>query len=370
MAYFLRHQGGDVLTRPTKRRNAMFTTATLLGSLRPSLYWARVRMATSRHFQSFMRVMAVEPCRVPALVPIPVPRRPRAVAAAVALMAAAALVPAASHAARTGFETTADGRLVDVQVRVDGMGTVPLYFAPGRFDRHYFQAFKGRNYSLVVRNTTGRRVGVLVAVDGLNVVNGERSSLSRHESMYVLDPYESATIRGWRTSLQNVRRFVFVDEHRSYAERTGQANGDMGWIRVLAFREQRPFWDLRGKVRDRNDDDRDEVVPFGAAPELEKRQAAPGEQPETLEGMDRAPSPTRSYAERENSNPGTGWGQSSHDPVSRTHFAAEASPVDHLVLRYEYTSGLRALGIRIWNGRDRLWERERGELGFAQPPKW
>lgn len=343
----------------------MFTTATLLGSLRTSLSWARVRMATSHLVQRFMRVMAVEPCRVPAPVPIPVPRRPRAFAA-LALMAATAALPVASHAAHTAFETTADGRLVDVQVRVDGLGTVPLYVAPGRFDRHYFQAFKGRNYSLVVRNTTGRRVGVLIAVDGLNVVNGERSTLSGHESMYVLDPYESATISGWRTSLRSVRRFVFVDERRSYAERTGQANGDMGWIRVLAFREQRPFWDLPGKVRDRDD----EVVPYGAAPELEKRQAAPGEQPETLEGLDRAPSPTRSYAQREDSNPGTGWGQSSHDPVNRTHFAAEASPVDHLVLRYEYAAGLRALGIRIWNGRNRLWERERGQLGFAQPPRW
>ena len=57
--------------------------------------------------------------------------------------------------------------------------------------------------------------------------------------MYVLDPYEGAVIRGWRTSLDDVRQFVFVDEERSYAERTGQANGDMGWIRVLSFQRDR-----------------------------------------------------------------------------------------------------------------------------------
>jgi len=136
----------------------------------------------------------------------------------------------------TDTHWTVDGQVVDVQVQVDGQ-TAPLYLRPGTFDRHYFQAFEGRNYSLVLRNTTGRRIGVLIAVDGLNVVNGERSELSRHEPMYVLDPYESAVISGWRSSLDEVRRFVFVDERRSYAERTGQANGDMGWIRVLAFRE-------------------------------------------------------------------------------------------------------------------------------------
>ena len=49
----------------------------------------------------------------------------------------------------------ADGRLVDVQLRVDG-DAAPLYYAPGRFDRHYVQAFAGRNYSVVLKNNTGR----------------------------------------------------------------------------------------------------------------------------------------------------------------------------------------------------------------------
>jgi hypothetical protein len=374
LAYFVRSFGGNDLTRQ-KKENAMFTTVSLLGCLRQALQWAHVRMATSPiRLTALQRVVAVDPCRVPVPVPIPIPRRPRAYGLAVALAALAtvATIPASSLAQRrSNFELAADGRLVDVQVQVDGIGNAPLYFAPNRFDRRYFQAFKGRNYSLVVRNNTSRRVGVLIAVDGLNVISGERSSLSRHETMYVLDPNERAVIRGWRTSLDHVRRFVFVDEERSYAERTNQSNGDMGWIRVLAFREQRPFWDLHGKIRDRYEED-DEDVPYGAVPELNKRgadsQAAP--KPEGIEGLNRAPSETRMQAERDDSNPGTGWGQERRDPVNRTQFTAEASPVDHIVLRYEYARGLHALGIRIWNGRDRLWERERGELGFAQAPKW
>ena len=148
------------------------------------------------------------------------------------------------------LDTWADGRLVDVQLRVDG-SAAPLYPAPNDDDRHYFQAFAGRNYSIVLRNNTGRRVAVLLAVDGLNAVNGAITGLRADEDMYVLGPWEQATIRGWRTSLDEVRRFVFVDEQRSYAERTGQANSDMGWIRVLAFREQLPWWQgYRGGLRD------------------------------------------------------------------------------------------------------------------------
>ncbi|HET9325760.1 MAG TPA: hypothetical protein VFQ05_03230 [Candidatus Eisenbacteria bacterium] len=349
----------------------MFTTATLMGCLRPVLQWTRARLAvdTSAALRAFQRVVAIEPCRVPAPVPIPLPRRPRAFSAMmVGALALVATLPNVSQAQawhgdndswqgnrNRGFEFAADGRLVDVQVQVEGMGTVPLYTANGRFDRRYFQAFKGRNYSLVVRNNTNRRVGVLLAVDGLNAINGQKSRLSRNESMYVLDPFESTVIKGWRTSMDRVRRFVFVDEERSYAERVGKANGDMGWIRVLAFREQRPYWDVPGRIRSQEPD------------EFEGR----GEEaPRDLQGLDRAPSPSnRSYAD-EQSNPGTGWGNSQRDPVSRTHFLAEASPVDHVILRYEYASGLRALGIRIWNGRNRTWERERGELGFAAPPNW
>jgi hypothetical protein len=260
-----------------------------------------------------------------------------------------------------------EGQIVDVQVRVEG-ATAPLYFRPGQFDRHYFQAFRGRNYSLVVRNTTGRRVGVLIAVDGINVVNGGKSRLCRDEPMYVLDPYERAEINGWRSSLRDVHEFVFVDEERSYAERTGQANGDLGWIRVVAYRENAPAWTPWGKVREQRLDgsDRRETrgesgAPAPSAPEYSPRaraEAAPEAQRDAL---------GRNSQELD-SNPGTGWGERRSDPVQRTWFEAERRPSDEIALRYEYAAGLRALGIHP--GRSRLWEREDGRLGFAKPPRW
>src|ERR1051325_6294847 len=105
----------------------------------------------------------------------------------------------------SNFETWADGRLVDVQLKVDG-DPAPLYVAPGHDDRHYFQAFAGRNYSVLLKNNSGRRVAVLLAVDGLNAVNGEITALRPDEGMYVLGPWEQATIRGWRTALHATRR--------------------------------------------------------------------------------------------------------------------------------------------------------------------
>jgi hypothetical protein len=343
----------------------MNTTVSLLASARTTLEWVSARFENSlgRVLGRAARTLnAFETCRVPVPVPIPTPRRPRVSLSALAVFALA--IPALAGSARADvasrYADVADGRLVDVRVLVDGRNA-PLFWAPRGGDKRYFQAFKGRNYALSIRNTTGRRIGVLIAVDGLNVVNGERSRLSSRETMYVLDPYESATIRGWRTSLDDVRKFVFVDEERSYAERTGQANGDMGWIRVLAFRENAPqVWGGRLKSLYRGD----EVG--GSSDERARQEAAPPSSPR--EGK-AAPEATRDYAGNENeSNPGTGWGERGYDPVQRTHFVAESRATDQIVLRYEYASGLRALGINPWQSRDRIWQRERGELGFAQPP--
>src|SRR5215471_7137035 len=258
-----------------------------------------------------------------------------------------------------------DGRLVDVQIRVDG-DAAPLYFAPGRSDRRYVQAFAGRNYSVVLKNNTGRRVAVLVAVDGLNVVNGELSALRSTEPMYVLGPWEQSTIRGWRSSLDEVRKFVFVDERRSYAQRTGQANSDMGWIRVLAFREQMTWWetgrDQWGKVkRESGDDSRPRALSPKDAPAPAPQSSGKAVAPEAQDNMARGD---------EQGFPGTGWGDRREDHVQRVQFTPEPVAMDRILFRYEYASGLAALGIdpSRYGWHDRLASRD-SEQGFAKAPR-
>src|SRR5262249_55187778 len=189
------------------------------------------------------------------------PQHPASLALGLAALAtvAATLVPAAARADAWSpldrTQTVARGP-VAVSVSVSGR-TAPLYQRADRGDRWYIEAREGANYTVTVRNLTGERVGFVISVDGLNAINGLRSHLGSDEPMYVLDPYEQTTVKGWRKSLDNVSKFVFVDEERSYAARTDQANGDLGWIRVVAFSEQRPMvwregnWGaVKGQYRD------------------------------------------------------------------------------------------------------------------------
>ena len=266
------------------------------------------------------------------------------------------------------WETAFRGRLVTVEVQVDGR-TAPLYSTSHDDERRYVEARRGENYALRIRNQTGRRVGVLVSVDGLNVVNGARSALASHEPMYVLDAWETATIRGWRASLEHVRKFVFVDEERSYATRTGQENGDLGWIRVLAFEEVPPvaLFDPSPRNHDRGDRQRDELN-HGTAGAPSADAPVQGKGKSKSQDMAQSAPPTLESHGNVDSKafPGTGWGDRQRDPVRETWFDPQPCAVDHLVMRYEYAHGLAELGI--YRDRDRLAERDRGEFGFARPP--
>lgn len=266
--------------------------------------------------------------------------------------AALALVPQA-HASQTWSH--AQGRLVDVRILENDMPT-PLYSRGWGWnpDRRYFEAFEGGHYAVELRNLTGRRIAVVMSVDGLNVLSGQRSCLARTEPMYVLSPWESATIRGWRTSLNDIQQFVFVDEQSSYAARVGKANGDMGWVRVATFEE------VSGRdVPEAKDERAQNAPPATAAPEPARKEAT-----RELQGG------ARDQLGRQDANesvPGTGWGEHRYDRVERTEFLAADHLTDQLIFRYEYATGLEALGL--FPHAHRVWERENGSLGFVPAPR-
>ena len=74
------------------------------------------------------------------------------------------------------------GDWVGVGIEVAGR-RAPLYRAVDGTGRFYFEAFEGSRYELVLKNRTGQRLGVVVDVDGLNVISGElerRDGTGRH----------------------------------------------------------------------------------------------------------------------------------------------------------------------------------------------
>jgi hypothetical protein len=205
---------------------------------------------------------------------------------------------------------------------------------------------------------------VRLTVDGLNAISGVRDENRWWEwggkpgRMYVLDPWGSTVVRGWRTSLDEVRRFTFVDEERSYAARSGQANEKMGWIVVAAFRE---------RYHPQPTSPEASISP--PRPRRERDRAADEARP-SGEGTAKGAPSARADAGRAGgeSYPGTGWGAPAEDRAVVVSFEPEVTPAEQVTLRYEYASALRVLGVlpHAWP-RDRLAERDGG---FAKPPRW
>jgi hypothetical protein len=266
-----------------------------------------------------------------------------------AILAAASL--ATPPAAASGG-VDAVGRAVTVQVRTDDGRLLPFYPAPGRGGqgRFYAEAVRGDRYSVVVRNNLDRRVGVVIAVDGRNIISGKKSWLGNDERMYIVDPWSTQEFSGWRTSQDRINRFYFTTVDDSYAAAFKDESA-MGVIAVAAFAELPPPTPVATIHRPRGES---EPRKCEAAPAPAARSAAG-----SLSARDAA-------VMEQKSQPGTGYGQEEYSPSHTVAFSPEASPREKTFIKYEWRETLCRLGVIPSEPRrpaNRLWDGD-----FAPPP--
>src|SRR4030066_488498 len=134
--------------------------------------------------------------------------------------------------------------VVDVRVVSDKGEAFPKYktFLRGHQEGEYYymEAVKGQRYSIQVTNKSDRRIGVVIAVDGRNIIDGKKSDLERNERMYIIGPYEPNTFEGWRTGMDRTNRFYFTEQSDSYAEKVFADASAMGTIALAVYREKLP----------------------------------------------------------------------------------------------------------------------------------
>lgn len=214
---------------------------------------------------------------------------------------------------------------------------------PGDVLRAYLEAERGRNYAIRVRNKTGRRIGLVIAVDGRNIISGAKSQLGAGEPMYVLGAHDQATYHGWRTSDTRVQRFFFTAAEQSYAEAWGDSSA-MGVIAVAAFRELAPVH-IQRRLQ---------------GPEMVPHREAPSD-PSASKSMESADAAGAA---------GTGFGASHGSPSVRVHFKAQRHAFSKQFFKYEWRETLVRLGvIRPPAPLNRFWPEHIGQVqGFAPYP--
>jgi len=224
---------------------------------------------------------------------------------------------------------------IEVYDRATGQ-VLPVHQHDGR---RYVVGEPGHEYQLVLRNHGDGRLLAVASVDGVNVITGQTASTG--QAGYVLAPYDSTTVAGWRKSLEETAAFYFTAHRNSYAARTGRPL-DVGVIGVALFREKTRCCDWFGNREDDAMRDRAAEAPQAAAPELQSRRQ------EKL---------------------GTGHGRREHSAARHTEFErASDTPDEVLTIYYDSRANLAAQGVLP---RDRQYAQRRPRAfpgGFVPDP--
>ena len=102
-------------------------------------------------------------------------------------------------------------------------------------NHYYLQGQAGQAYQLVYRNRSNDTYEIVASVDGLDVINGRNAS--RQNAGYVLHPYASLVIEGFRKSDTAVASFIFSSPADSYAANSAaQAPHNTGIIGTAVYK--------------------------------------------------------------------------------------------------------------------------------------
>jgi hypothetical protein len=134
------------------------------------------------------------------------------------------------------------GRLESRVTSEDGSLAVSLIDDRGRViaatqigDRRFALGTQGIAYRIGIENHARERFEAVASVDGLDVMDGSEASFAQRG--YIVEPFTSMVVEGWRTSEDTVAAFRFSELEDSYAERTGRAR-NIGVVGVAFFREE------------------------------------------------------------------------------------------------------------------------------------
>ena len=241
-----------------------------------------------------------------------------------------------------GFSHAEGGTAVEVRIISDVGGEFPRYrtYPHTGTDGEYFyvEAVKGGKYSIEVANRSDRRVAVVIAVDGRNIISGEKSYLKNSERMYLIEPYATNTFEGWRTGMTRTNRFFFTGQSNSYARKVFSDASAMGTIAVAAYRE---------KLH--------EATPVTPSDDSMSRSQGAG-------GKDCAERRNRNY---NGEQAGTGFGETTYSPAREVPFEPEDLAAGMVVLKYEWREELCRKGIVSCGPGNRFWP---DDIGFAPIP--
>lgn len=250
--------------------------------------------------------------------------------------------------------------LVSLTLEHPGGGQLPSYLHLGSL---YFAGQQGERYDLRLNNNTSERVEVVITVDGRDVISGELGNYKKQRG-YVLDPWGSVVVSGYRQSAEQVAAFRFSDLAGSYTALRGSPE-HAGVVGVAIFKEKRrsarrhkkalaitppqPYYEpyYQGPS-----DDTSVPTAFPESPARERRATgkAEAEEASAPASADSASASAGGYAPAPApSQLGTAYGETQYSAVQEVEFKRHRRrrPDAFLTVYYDSQQGLAAKGITM-----------------------
>jgi len=242
----------------------------------------------------------------------------------------------------------------------------------------YLQAERDARYRIRVTNRSGQRVGLVVAVDGRNIISGARSDLQNTEPMYILGPYGTEEYGGWRSSLADVHEFYFTEWPNSYAEAFGDRSA-RGVIAVAIYKEKAIHKDEEGQALWREQEQQRELAKRegggSVSADAQGSASAPADSagaresaaaPPMADARGQSTERSENKASVVQAEPGTGYGDRREERAVRVAFDAEPRVSSQIFLKYEWRETLCRKGVLDCSEpENRFWP---DALSFAPPP--
>jgi hypothetical protein len=103
-------------------------------------------------------------------------------------------------------------------------------------DRTYIEGRCNSEFDLLLRNNSSDTVEAVISVDGLDVLDGK--SASTKKDGYLIQPYSSFKLEGWRLDNKEVAHFFFASQSDSYAASQDKPR-NIGVIGVAFFKPKK-----------------------------------------------------------------------------------------------------------------------------------
>jgi len=243
--------------------------------------------------------------------------------------------------ALTASATAHAGSLLDLAVVDRDTGQVLRTYSD--HGKVYVTGTPGHRYSVRMINRTGGRVMTVLSVDGVNAITGQTASPD--QSGYVLGPWESAEIAGWRKSDDEIAQFNFTALPDSYAARTGRP-ANVGVIGVAVYEERVPFWRRRDEIARQSESEPAPPKPESMPAEADKRAQAPAATGGAQPSLDAQTSSRELAKAKSEERLGTGHGAREYSHVDTTTFdRATRRPAEQVSIFYDSYRNLVAQGI-------------------------